>query len=134
MVTARLSHDKRPLVLIVDENTDTTEVLQRHLVSQYEIIGASDGLDAYALAIAHQPAAIVIDIMMPIVDGWSVMRKVRSNPATRLTPILIATALERDTVLPEAMRLGVQSVLRKPIVLAELTHELDRVTSPGGKR
>jgi CheY-like chemotaxis protein len=130
MVTAGPSHDDRPLVLVVDENTESTEVLQRHLVSQYEILGAGDGLEGYALAVAHKPAAIVIDIVMPIVDGWTVMRKIRSNPATRHTPILIATALERQSVMPEATRLGVQGVLRKPLVLSELTRELDRFTSP----
>jgi CheY-like chemotaxis protein len=129
MVTARLSQDKRPLVLVVDENTESTEMLQRHLVSRYEILGAQDGLEGYALAVAYKPAAIVIDILMPIVDGWTVMRKIRSNPATRHTPILIATALERASLIADAARLGVQGVLRKPLVLSELTRELDRFTS-----
>jgi CheY-like chemotaxis protein len=131
MVTARPSNDNRPLVLVVDENVDELDILQRHLVSQYEIIGAGDGLEGYALAVVHQPAAIVLDLTMPIVDGWTVMRKLRSNPLTRRIPILITTALEHQNVTPEAMRLGVQGVLRKPIVLSELRRHLDRQTDSG---
>jgi CheY-like chemotaxis protein len=127
MVTARPTSEPRPLVLVVDEEIDELEILQRHLVSQYEIIGAADGLEGYALAVVHRPAAIVIDITMPIVDGWTVIRKLRSNPLTRRIPIVIATALEHDSVLAEATRLGVQAVVRKPVVLAELRRQLEQV-------
>ena len=129
MVTARLASESRPLVLIVDDDVDELEMLQRHLVSQYEIIGAGDGLEGYALAVVHQPAAIVMDITMPIVDGWTVMRKLHSNPVTRHIPILIATALDREGVTHEATRLGVKAVLRKPVVLAELRLHLEQLAS-----
>jgi CheY-like chemotaxis protein len=125
MVTARPTSEPRPLILVVDEEIDALEILQRHLVSQYEIIGAADGLEGYALAAVHKPAAIVIDIAMPIVDGWTVIRKLRSNPLTRHIPIVIATTLAPDSVLAEATRLGVQAVVRKPLVLAELRRQLE---------
>jgi CheY-like chemotaxis protein len=128
MATARQSSDLRPVVLVVDENVDGLETLQRHLVSQYEIIGASDGLEGYALAVMHRPAAIVLDINMPIVDGWTVMRKLRTNPLTRHVPILVNTELDRDSLMPELERLGVQAVMRKPLILSELTRHLDRFT------
>ena len=75
--------------------------------------GATDGLDGYASACQRRPDGIVLDVMMPVVDGWTVLRKLRSNPALASVPVIILTALEADAARGEAQRLGA-AVLRKP--------------------
>ena len=75
--------EPRPRLLIVDDNDDERQMLCAALGACFEVVEAADGMDAYALACADRPAAIVLDIAMPILDGWEVLRKLRSNAATK---------------------------------------------------
>lgn len=116
-----------PKVLIVDDDPDQLQMLTAALEGSYEVLSATDGLDAYLLASREQPAVAVVDIMMPLVDGWTVMRKLRANPLTKGTRILIATALDGEEVTMEAAKLNVAQVLRKPIDLRQLRSAIDRL-------
>src|SRR3954465_3470601 len=102
----------RPRVLIVDDNDDERQMLCAALGDVYEVIEAGDGMDAYALACADRPAAIVLDIAMPILAGWEVLRKLRSNGDTKTIPIVVFTALEVDAVRNQARSFGVHAIVR----------------------
>ena len=117
----------RPKVLIVDDDADQLQILSAALEENYEVLQATDGLDAYLIACREQPAVAVVDIMMPLVDGWTVMRKLRTNPLTKDTRIVIATALDREQVAADAAKLNVSMVLRKPIDLLQLKQAIDRL-------
>jgi CheY-like chemotaxis protein len=114
-------------VLIVDDDVDQLQILSAALEGKYEIWTASDGLEGYAIACREQPAVVVLDVMMPLVDGWTVLRKLRANPQTKDTRIVIATALDGDSVTIEASKLNVSRVLRKPIDLKELKDAIARM-------
>ena len=101
-------------------------MLHAVLSPQFDVRKASDGLDGYAMACADPPAAILLDIAMPIVDGWSVLRKLRTNAATKNIPIVVFTALEREAAEPEARTFGVEIVVRKPVPPDELIKALQR--------
>ena len=115
-----------PRILIVDDNRDELQMLRTALKGRFEVLEASDGFDAYALACAERPAAIVLDIAMPVVDGWTVLRKLRTNPSTKDIPVVIFTALELEPVRHEARTLNVQAIIRKPTPTRELEAAIRR--------
>jgi len=117
-----------PKILIVDDDEDQLQILSAALEGAYEVVTASDGLDGYAIACRERPAVAVLDIMMPLVDGWTVMRKLRANPVTKDTRIVIATALDGESVAEEAAKLNVSLILRKPIDLNQLKTSIARLS------
>ena len=117
-----------PKVLIIDDDLDQLQMLSAALEGNYDVRTASDGLDGYVLACAEQPSVVVLDVMMPLVDGWTVLRKLRANPLTKSTRIIIATALDHDAVASEAAQLNVSLVLRKPIDLNTLKSAIARLS------
>jgi CheY-like chemotaxis protein len=96
------------------------------------VLTAADGLDGYGIACARRPSVVVLDVMMPLVDGWTVLRKLRANAWTRETRIVIATALDRESVEREAAHLNVSLVLRKPIDLRQLKDAIARLDASAG--
>ena len=117
-----------PKVLIVDDDVDQLQILSAALEGSCDVRTAADGLDGYVLACSEQPAVVVLDVMMPLVDGWTVLRKLRANPLTKDTRIIIATALDEDAVATEAAQLNVSLILRKPIDLAKLKSAIARLS------
>ena len=83
-----------PRILIVDDNRDNRDILVTQLATQdYELLQAADGEAALAAARAQLPDLILLDIMMPRLDGVEVCRRLKSDPATRLTPVVLVTGL-----------------------------------------
>ena len=119
-----------PKILIVDDDEDQLQILSAALEGHYEVFTASDGLDGYAIACRERPAVAVLDIMMPLVDGWTVMRKIRANPLTKDTRIVIATALDGESVSDEAAKLNVSLILRKPLISRQLKTSIGRLSDP----
>jgi CheY-like chemotaxis protein len=116
----------RPRILLIDDNRDHLEILRTTLSSKYEVATATEGLEGYAWACSHQPDAILLDIMMPVVDGYAIFRKLRANPVTQTIPIVLVTALDPESV--EAVTGdGSVPILRKPCHAGEVLDSLNAV-------
>jgi CheY-like chemotaxis protein len=112
-------------ILIVDDNADVREVLRCQLVLLgYLVISAENGYDAIAKAIADQPDLILMDIMMPEMDGWQASRAVRANPQTKDIPILAATAMCRRADLNACLQAGCNGYIVKPFTMTELKQKI----------
>ena len=112
---------KPPRILIVDDipqNVDLVSYLMRS--EGYEVASASNGLEALAQVAAAPPDLILLDIMMPTLDGYAVCRQLKARPETRLVPIVLITALgdEADKLL--GIEAGADDFLTKPFSHAEL--------------
>jgi CheY-like chemotaxis protein len=110
----------RLTVLIVDDNTDHREFLRAAAAPRYRVVTASNGLDACAIARRHRPDVILLDLLIPIVDGSGVVRQLRANPLTARIPIVLVTGADREVVdrLPE--RGALAAILRKPCHRGEI--------------
>lgn len=103
-------------VLIIDDEDDIREVaaLSLESVAGWEVIVAGSGPQGLARAIEHQPDAILLDVMMPGMDGPSTFRELRKNPATAKIPVLLLTAKVQSSDQRRFADLGVEGVLFKP--------------------
>lgn len=103
-------------ILVVDDEPDLVELLQYALeTSGFRVLTASDGVEGLALAEAERPDLIVVDIMMPRMDGVALTAEIRERGALRLTPILMLTARtdERDEIA--GLEAGADDYLPKPV-------------------
>jgi two-component system cell cycle response regulator DivK len=108
-------------ILIVEDHADMRELL----TWQIELMGflpipAKHGKEGVEKAIAEQPNLILLDIMMPGMDGWEAARTLRANPETKDIPILAATALFRDSDLKSCLDAGCNGYIVKPFTFQEL--------------
>lgn len=103
-------------ILIIDDEEDIREVaaLSLETVAGWEVIAASSGAQGVARAMDEKPDAILLDVMMPGMDGPSTFRELRKNPATAQIPVLLLTAKVQSTDQRRFADLGVEAVLFKP--------------------
>ena len=103
-------------VLIIDDEDDIREVaaLSLESVAGWDVFTASSGAQGLARAIEHQPDAILLDVMMPGMDGPTTFRELRANPATSKIPVLLLTAKVQSSDQRRFADLGVEAVLFKP--------------------
>jgi len=103
-------------VLIIDDEDDIREVaaLSLESVAGWEVVVADSGPQGLARAIEHQPDAILLDVMMPGMDGPTTFLELRKNPATAKIPVLLLTAKVQSTNQRRFADLGVEGVLFKP--------------------
>ena len=106
-------------VLVVDDDPGVLEVLELALNAEgYEVILAHDGREALERAVSNHPHLMLVDLMMPIMDGWQFVRECRKYDGCDKTPVIVLSAA-RD--LEKAVRdLGVQAVVSKPFNLDDL--------------
>jgi hypothetical protein len=116
-------------VLVIDDDADTRELYRRTLEkSGYRVLVAAGGEPGLALAKSCRPDAITLDVMMPGMDGWSVLSALRSDGATADIPVLMATML-RDQQL--GFSLGATDYLTKPVDAARLRSVIARYLDAG---
>jgi len=107
-------------VLVVDDEWEIRDMLSRFLTEEgYEVILASNGEEAIELAERENPQVILLDIMMPGIDGIETCKRLKAEEKTRFIPIIMATALW-DTYA-EAIEAGAEDFVTKPFHLAELS-------------
>jgi len=111
-------------VLIVDDNVDHLAFLRAAVGARYRVSTAANGFEAYEQACRVHPDAILLDLVMPVLDGYSVVRKLRQNPATAKTPIIFVTGLDADALDPLPV---VSAVLRKPCHQGEILDAIRKV-------
>ena len=104
-----------PKILVIDDEADVRRVVGVLLTQAgYEVIDAEYGLSGYAKALSEKPDLIMLDLMMPVMDGFMVLEKLKENPSVREIPVIILTAKIDAESERECMRLGAADYIKKP--------------------
>lgn len=110
-----------PLILIADDNATNLDILQTRLATQgYEIMCAADGEQALELALRHKPDLLLLDIMMPKLDGLEVCRRIKSDASLPFMPIIMITARANSADVVAGLEAGADEYLTKPVDQASL--------------
>ncbi len=113
--------DKKHTILIVDDYKDNLDLLSAILQYEYRVLCARGGQQCLDMVQQEIPDLILLDVQMPILTGFDVLKKLRSNTVTEKVPVIILTAAYRDPKsIEEGFRLGADEYLTKPIETAEL--------------
>ncbi len=113
-------------VLVADDDADSRAITRTILEFQgRQVLEAADGRECVIAAVVHRPDVIVLDLVMPGMDGWQAAAALRAEPATRSIPILALTASSHADDRTRALAAGCDRVLVKPTSLAELTAVID---------
>ena len=105
----------RAKILLVDDETANLKLLRAILDDSYDLIYAKNGQDAITLTIQQQPDLILLDIMMPEMDGFTVCRRVKENPETREIPVMFVTAKREVEDETQGFEMGAVDYLTKPV-------------------
>lgn len=106
---------KKQTILVVDDTPQNIDVLKSILVSDYNIQAAINGELALAIAEKHQPDLILLDVMMPGMDGYEVCQHLKANPETCDIPVIFVTALAETEQEERGLSLGAVDYLTKPV-------------------
>jgi DNA-binding response OmpR family regulator len=110
-----------PRILIADDNPQGVELLEAYLSEMpCEVQTASDGEETLRRVQQWRPDLILLDIMMPKISGFEVCKRLRADPASKNTAVLMITALDQLSDIERAVEAGTDDFLTKPIVKAEL--------------
>lgn len=119
-------------ILIADDDPFLRELLVHKLSGAgHQVHTAEDGGSALSQAREMTPDLVVLDAMMPILDGFEVLRRLRGDPATADIPVIMLTSLRREEDIVGALKLGAADYLVKPFIPDELVARIGRLV-PGG--
>jgi len=117
--------------LIVEDNQDLQFILTGQIKSMgFSAITANNGMEAVEKAIKEKPDLILMDIMLPGMDGREATRRIRSNPEAKEIPILAATAITDKSQLRECIEAGCNDVIIKPFTAKDLQEKIQAVLDP----
>jgi len=118
-------------VLIAEDNSVNRELLRELLENRgYAVVEACDGLEALKMVEAAPPDILLLDIGMPLLDGYGVVLKLRADPRFSTLPVLAITAYAMQGDREKILQSGFDGYLSKPINAAALTQEIDRLLNP----
>ena len=123
-------------ILVVDDERDVRDVVKATLEENgYQVLEATDGLEAYAAAaaVAEKPDLIVLDLILPKLNGFEVLEKLKENPQTSYIPVVILTARGQSQDEDRALRSGATDYITKPWSADELTDRV-RIASPADRQ
>lgn len=104
----------RPLVLVVDDNADVREYVAHLLGGEYDVRQAADGKEGLAAALKTVPDLIVCDVMMPVMDGLEMCRRVKAETATSHVPVILLTSNAQENQRAEGYDCGADAYITKP--------------------
>ena len=111
----------KPVILVVDDQTQNNDLLEAYLVPQgYDVIKATNGEEALAKLADNEIDLILLDVMMPGMDGFEVTRRIRQDPKTKLMPIILVTALKETEDRIQGIKAGCDDYISKPFDKMEL--------------
>ena len=128
--------DDRPQVLLVDDSAEFRDLYAVMLEQTAGVITCSRGEDALTLAATHRLDAIVLDVMMPGMDGWRTCERLKANPLTSGIPVIMLTSWDGPDVPARAERVGASAVLIKPCPFERLLNAIENAVHKrfGGHR
>lgn len=108
-------------ILVVDDEEHVVAAIVTNLqLEGYEVIPAYNGAEALELVTEEQPDLIVLDVMMPEMNGWEVLERLKNDPATEQLPVIMLTALSQDRDIEKGWELEANAYLTKPFDPAKL--------------
>lgn len=106
---------KRQRILVVDDDPDILEIVQVNLEGAgFEVIGASNGLEALKRVRRESVDLVILDVMMPKMDGWEVLREIEADPRTAKVPVIMLTCLSADPDILQGLQEGAVEYITKP--------------------
>jgi two-component system cell cycle response regulator DivK len=110
-----------PRILLVEDNDMNRDMLSRRLIrSGYEVFLAVDGQQGADMALSEQPDLILMDMSLPVIDGWEATRRIKANDATRRIPVIALTAHAMAGDREKAMEVGCEDYDTKPVEMSRL--------------
>ncbi len=121
----------KPLILVVDDSGLIIMSIKMILEpAGYEMLEASNGLDALKLAEAHMPKMILLDMMMPGMDGIETLARLKSNPKTAPLPVIMVTGSQTGKDVEKAFGYGAAGYIVKPVDAARLLAKITATLAP----
>ena len=118
-------------ILLIDDDVTLLELLAEHVqMAGYRPVVAEDGQRGLRLAAETEPDLVILDVMMPVIDGWEVCKRLRENSSV---PIIMLTAKGQEMDKLRGFRLGVDDYVTKPFSFAELVARVGAVLARGGR-
>jgi CheY-like chemotaxis protein len=120
-------------ILLVEDNEESREGLARRLQRRgYEVVAACDGQQGVELARATAPDLILMDINLPVMDGWEATRQIKAAAPTRVVPIIALTAHALTSDRQKTLEAGCDDYHSKPVELPRLLNQIEALL--GGRR
>jgi two-component system, OmpR family, lantibiotic biosynthesis response regulator NisR/SpaR len=114
-------------ILVVDDDPNALDIVKTYLDAQgYDVTTASNGTEALSLLDTVRPVLVLLDVMMPGMDGWEVARVIKNHPDFGSTRVVMLTARSDFADKHEGLRAGADDYLVKPIQLADLGERVER--------
>ena len=125
-----------PRILLVEDNELNLDMLSRRLRrKKFEVLTAVDGQEGIDMAEADRPDLILMDMSLPVLDGWEATRRLKANPETRDIPIIALTAHAMSEDRQEALAAGCDDYDTKPVelprLLRKIAEQLERIGAEG---
>lgn len=115
-------------ILVVDDEKELVKLITFHLtIAGYDVLSANNGIEALEICETEKPALIILDIMLPRIDGWEVCRRLKQNPRTSNIPIIMLSALSEVDDKLKGFDLGTDDYVTKPFSPRELVVRVKRV-------
>ena len=120
-------------ILLVEDNELNRDMLSRRLSRRgHQVIEATDGEAALALAASERPDLILMDMSLPVLDGWEATRRLKAAPATRPIPVIALTAHAMVTDRERSLEAGCDDFDTKPVEIERLLGKIARLLPTGG--
>jgi two-component system cell cycle response regulator DivK len=118
-------------ILLVEDNEMNRDMLSRRLVRNgHEVIIAIDGQQGVDMAVSQPPDLILMDMSLPVIDGWEATRRIRANDATRRIPVIALTAHAMAGDREKAMEAGCDDYDTKPVEITRLLGKMAALLNP----
>jgi len=128
MIATKNVQPMTPKILVVDDEALVRSMMCDGLAAAgHKVLAASSGEEALQVVQAERPACILLDIMMPDLDGYDTCAALKTDPKTAAIPVLLVSATTDARVTDQAKRVGAAAVLRKPVRMDELQRAISQV-------
>jgi two-component system, cell cycle response regulator DivK len=124
-----------PLVLVVDDFQDNREMYAEFLLySGFRVIEAKNGLEAIEQAFANLPDVIIMDLSLPVMDGWEATRKLKADGRTKAIPVIALTGHALHGHSKGALDAGCDAFVAKPCLPDQLVNEIRKMLAPAARK
>ncbi len=123
---------QKPVVLLVDDYPDAREMYAEYLeFSGFDIVQAGNGAEAIERALNSEPDVILMDLSLPIMDGWEATRRLKADARTQHIPVLAVTGHALTGISEEARKAGCDGFITKPCLPEDLVKEIRKALGSG---